>query len=120
MDRIRIGYPAGFLRFFRIKIGMGYLFLKNNWIRTGSRYWFDFYNEIFLRVIQDVINDSGSVFFAMFFVLTVCAALITINGNSCYFIVNFSGQVEVVSCSYIAGMLNVCCAEWHVCVCCIG
>jgi len=29
MDRIRIGYPAGYLRFFRIRIGFGYSFLKN-------------------------------------------------------------------------------------------
>jgi len=28
MDRIRIGYPAGYLQFFRITIGFGYLFLK--------------------------------------------------------------------------------------------
>jgi len=28
MDRIRIGYPAGYLRFFRIRIGFGYSFLK--------------------------------------------------------------------------------------------
>ena len=48
-----------------------------------------FYNEIFLRVIQDVTNDGGSVFFIMVFILSVCAALIAINGNSCYFIVNF-------------------------------
>jgi len=36
-----------------------------------------------------------------------CAALITIDDNSCYFIVNtvVSGEVEEVSCSYIAGML---------------
>jgi len=64
---------------------------EKNWIRTGSRYWFDFYNEIFLRVIQDVTNDSRSVFFAIVFMLSVFAALIAINGNrnSCYFIVNF-------------------------------
>jgi len=28
MDRTRIGYPAGYLRFFWIRIGFGYLFLK--------------------------------------------------------------------------------------------
>jgi len=28
MDRIRIGYPAGYLRFFRIRIGFGYSFSK--------------------------------------------------------------------------------------------
>ena len=59
------------------------------WIRTGSRYWFDFYIETFLRLIQDVINDGGSVFFAMVFILSVCAALIAINGNSSYLIVTF-------------------------------
>jgi len=52
MDRIRIGYPEGYLRFFRIRIGFGCLFLEKNWIRTGSGYWFDLYNEIFLRVAQ--------------------------------------------------------------------
>jgi len=87
MDRIRIGYPAGYLRFFRIRIGFGYSFLKTN--GSGSGYWFDFYNEIFLRGIQDVRNDGGSVFFAMVFILTTCVALIRTNGNSCYFIVNF-------------------------------
>jgi len=51
MDRIRIGYPAGYLPFFRIRIGFGYSFLKKKWIRTGSGYCFDFYNEFFLRVI---------------------------------------------------------------------
>jgi len=33
MDRIRIGYPEGYLRYFRIRIGFGYSFLKN----IGSR-----------------------------------------------------------------------------------
>jgi len=36
------------------------------WIRTGSGYLFDFYNEFFMRVIQDVTNDGAVVFFAMF------------------------------------------------------
>jgi len=36
---------------------------EKNWIRTGSGYWFDFYNEISLRVIQDVTNDGAVVFF---------------------------------------------------------
>jgi len=40
-------------------------------------------------VIQGVTNDGGSVFFVMVFILSVCAALITINGNSFYFIVIF-------------------------------
>jgi len=34
MDRIRIGYPAGYLRFFRIRVGFGYSFLKK--IRSGQ------------------------------------------------------------------------------------
>jgi len=75
-----------------------------NWIRTGSGYWFNFYNDVFLKVIQDVTNDGGSVSFATVFILSVCAALIAINGNSCLSLI-LSGQVEVVSCSYIAGML---------------
>jgi len=33
--------------------------------QAGLGYLFDFYNEISLKVIQDVTNDSGSVFFAM-------------------------------------------------------
>ena len=36
---------------------------EKNWIRTISGYLFDFYNEIFLRVIQNVTNNRGSVFF---------------------------------------------------------
>jgi len=64
----RIGYPAGYLRFFRIRIGFGYLFLKK--IGSGSGYLFDFHNEISLRVIQDVTNDGGSVFFVMVFIFT--------------------------------------------------
>ena len=52
-------------------------------IGSGSGYWFDFYNEIFLRAIHDVTNDGGSVFFAMVIILSVFAALIAINGNSC-------------------------------------
>jgi len=44
--------------------------LKKNCIRTGSGYWFDFYNEITLRVIQDVTNDGRNVFFAVVFIFT--------------------------------------------------
>jgi len=70
---------------------------EKNWITTGSRYFFDFYNEIFLRVIQDGTNDGAVavVFFAMIFISTknqngwlVCTPLITIDDNSCYFIIN--------------------------------
>jgi len=38
------------------------LIFEKNWIRTGSGYLFDFCNEIFLRVIQDVTNDGAVVF----------------------------------------------------------
>jgi len=68
MARKRIGYPARYLRFFGIRIGFGYLFLKK--IGSGSGYLFDFYNEIFLRVIQDVTNDGAVAFFAMIFTFT--------------------------------------------------
>jgi len=58
MDKIRIGYPAGYLQFFRIRIGFGYLFLK----KFGSgRYLLDFYNQIYLRVVQNVTNDGDSL-----------------------------------------------------------
>jgi len=43
---------------------------EKNWIRIGLGYLFDFYNEIFLRVIQDVTNDCVVVFFAMIFIFT--------------------------------------------------
>ena len=43
---------------------------EKNWIRTGSGYLFDFYNEIFLRMVKDVTNDGAVVFFAiMIFIL---------------------------------------------------
>jgi len=119
MDRIRIGYPAGYLRFFRIRIEFGYL-SKKKWIRTGSGYRFDFYNEISLWMIQDVTYDGGSVFFAIIFILSVCAAFITVNANLCYFIVNFfrpSGSSELLLyCWYsaLSVVLN------GICVCCVG
>jgi len=31
---------------------------------------FDFYNETFLRVLQDVTNDGAVVFFGMIFIFT--------------------------------------------------
>jgi len=88
--------------------------LKN----IGSGYWFDFYYEIFLRVIQDVTNDGGSVFIAMV-LYSVCAALIPIRAT-CYFIVNFFRP------SWSSKLLLYC---WYaalfvvlngICVCCVG
>jgi len=80
---------------------------EKKWIRTGSGYWFDLYNEIFLRVIQDVTNDGDSAFFALVF--TVYCQYVLHSSQSMVIRVTlsliFSGQVEVVSCSYTAGML---------------
>ena len=71
-------------------------------------------------MIQDVTNDGGSVSFVMVFILSVCAALIAINGNSCYFIVNFfrpSGSSKLLLyCRY--AVLFV--ALNGICVCCVG
>jgi len=66
---------------------------------------FDFYNEISRRVIQDVTNNGVSVFFAMALIckkikiiLSVCATLITIDDNLCYFMIMFfSRGVELAS-----------------------
>jgi len=69
MNRIRIGYPAGYLRFFRIRIGFAYLFLKK--IGSGQDQVMCLISiTISLRVIQDVTNDGGSVFFAMVLIFT--------------------------------------------------
>jgi len=68
-------------------------------------------------VIQDITNDGGSVYFAM---VLNCQHVVHSSSQSVIIPVTlsliFSGQVEVVSCSYIAGML-VCCAEWHMWMC---
>ena len=64
MNRIRIVYPAGYCDF-SDRDWIWIFTFEKNWIRTGSGYLFDFYNEISRRVIQDVTNDGGSVFFAM-------------------------------------------------------
>jgi len=46
--------------------------ITKNWTRTGSGYWFDFYYEIFLRVIQNVTNNRGSVFLLFFYFVSMC------------------------------------------------
>ena len=51
-------------------------------------------------------------------ILSVCATLITIDDNSCYFIVNifsFRRSSKLLLYCWCAA-LNVCCAEWHICV----
>ena len=70
MDRIRIGYPAGYLRFFLDQDWIWIFIFEKIWIRTG--YLFDFYNKISLRMIQDVTNYGGRglVFFAIVFIFT--------------------------------------------------
>ena len=116
MDRIKIGYPAGYLWVFRIRIGFGYSFLNKNWIRTGWGYWFDFYKEIFLRVIQDV-TDLVAVFSSLWFLY--CQYVLHSSQSMVIrvtLLLIFSGQVEVVSCSYIAGML-LCLLCWMANVC---
>jgi len=61
-----------------------------------------------------------AVFFCYFFILSACAALITINGNSCYFIVNFlrpSGSSALLLYCWYAALFVV---LNGVCVCCVG
>jgi len=69
-------------------------------------------------VIQDVTNDDTAAFFAMIFIFTknkiiflVCAALIKIDDNSCYFILNIFLRGEnsklLFYCWYVA---LFCCA----------
>jgi len=59
MDSIRIGYPAGYLRFFWIRIGFGYLFLKNN--RSGQD------QDICLNIKKSQMMVVGSVFLTKMF-----------------------------------------------------
>ena len=42
---------------------------EKNWIRTGSGYWFDFYNEIFLRVIQFNMSQMMVAVFSLLWFL---------------------------------------------------
>jgi len=95
MDRIRIGYPVGYLRFFSDQAWIWIFIFEKNWIRTGSGYWSDFYNEIFLRVIQDVTNDGGSVFLTVF---SYCQYVLHSSQSIAIRVTSllmFSGQMEV-------------------------
>ena len=96
MDRIRIGYPAGYLWFFRIRIGFGYLFLK----KIGSGQDQDICLISITKFPWEWFKMSQmmlAVFSLLWFlysqtikmILSVCAALITFNDNSCCFIVNY-------------------------------
>jgi len=53
-------------------------------------------------------------------ILSVRAALITIDDNPCYFIVNIFRRGVSVSCSYVAGMLLCFVVLSGICVCCVG
>jgi len=119
MDRIWIGYLAGYLRFFRIRIGLGYSFLKK--IRSGpyqdiglifsiTKYSWEWLKMSQMMVVvfsllrflycQYVLHSSQSM------VIRVTLSLI------------FSSQVEVVSYSYVSVCCFVCYVEWHTCVLC--
>jgi len=92
------------------------LIFEKKWIRTGSGYWFDSITKfswewfkmsqmmvavfplLWSLYCQYVLHSSQSM------VIRVTLSLI------------FSGQVEVVSCSYIAGML-FCLLRWMAYVC---
>ena len=105
------------------------LIFEKNSIRTGSGYLFDSTTKFPWEWFK--MSQMSVLVFSLLMVfiftknqndLSVCAAFITINGNSCYFYREFfSGEVVVVNCSNIAGMLFCsCCAEWHndMCVLC--
>jgi len=105
MDKIRIGDPAGYLRFFLIRIGFGYSFLKQ--IGSGqdqdiglisitkfSWKWFKMsqmmvavFSLLCFLYCQYVLHSSQSMG------IRVTSSLI------------FFGQLDVVNCSYIVGML---------------
>jgi len=83
--------------------------------------WFLWRNFLESDSSEGVTTDGGSVFFAMVFILSVCAALITINRNSCYFIITFfwpSGSSKLlVRCWYAALFVVVLSG---ICVCSVG
>ena len=131
MDRIRIGYPAGYLRFFWIRIGFGYLFLK----KIGSRQdqdiclisiakfsweWFKMSQMMMVLLFSLLLWFLYSQKIKM--ILSVCAALITIDDNSCYFIVNIfwqGGSSKLLLYCWYAALF--CCAESSgIYVCCVG
>ena len=107
MDRVRIGYPAGYLRFFWIRIGFEYSFVKTIGSGQDQDIGLISITKFLLRVIQDVTNDGDSAFFALVF--TVYCQYVLHSSQSMVIRVTlsliFSGQVEVASCSYTAGML---------------
>jgi len=112
--------------FFCIRIGFGYLFLK----KTGSEQDQDIclismtkFSWEWLKVSQMMVLLFSLLWFLysqkIKIILSVCAhcaALIIIDDNSCYFIVNIfrrgGSSKRLLYCWYAA---LFCCAEWHVC-----
>jgi len=127
MDRIRIGYPAGYLRFFWMRIGFGYLFLKKigqdqdiclisvtkflwEWFKMSQMVMllFSFLWFLYSQKIEMILS-----------VCAHCAALIIIDDDSCYFIVNSfwrGGSSKWLLYCWYAALLFW--AEWHMCVLC--
>jgi len=91
---------------------------EKNCIRTGSGYWSDsITNFSWLRVIQDVTNDGGSIFFLVlvavfsfcYYWFLYCQYVLHSSKSMVVRVTSsltFSDQVEVVSCSYITSMLQ--------------
>jgi len=126
LDRIRIGYSAGYLRFFWIGIRFGYLFLKK--IGSGQDqdiclisitkfYWEWFKMSQMMVLLFSLLWFICSQKIKM--ILSVCAALITIDDNSCYIILNIfwrGGSSKLLLYCWYAAFF--CCVEWHMCVLC--
>ena len=113
-DRIKIGYPAGYLGFFRSGLDLDIHFWKKldqnigfisitNFSESDSRchkWWLQCFLCYVFLCCQYVLHSSQSMVIRVTLVLS------------------FSSQVEVVRCSYISVCCFVCCAEWHMCVLC--
>jgi len=123
MDRIMIGYPAGYLRFFWIKIGFGYLFLKK--IGSGQNQdiclisitkfpwkWFMMSQMIVVVfcLLWCLYSRKTQNYFCQYVMHSSRSMIIRFTSS-----LFFSGEVKVVSLCYIAGVL-LCCVEWHMCV----
>jgi len=125
MDRIRLDTLQDTCDFFGPGLDLDIYFWKKNWIRTGSGYLFDFYNEIFLRVIQDVTNAGAVIFFPMIFIFTkkskwFCQCVLHSSQSMLIHVTSlqiFSGELELASCSYVAGMLLFVLLCWVAYVC---
>jgi len=122
----RIGYPAGCLQFFWNRIGIRYLFLKK--IESGqdqdiclisitkfSWEWFKM-SQMMVLLFSLLLWFLYSQKIKM--IWSVCAALITIDDNSCYFIVNIFWWVGSSTLLLYWYAALFCCVEWHVSMLC--